>query len=290
MILPEVLIDRVLEKLELSHRPEPTLEGLRTVYSAWCRHVPFDNIRKLIHVRRRDPGPLPGDDAGDFFGGWTRYGAGGTCWAGNGALCALLGSLGFTASRAVATMLVAPDLPPNHGSTMVGFDGRRYLVDASILHAEPLLLDESPLPEELLAPEELRSLDEGAPAAAPPAWSAVCSLRDGHWYVRWRPLHKPEGIDCRIDRFDADANTFRRQHEQSRGWSPFNYALHARINRGTSVIGTAFGQSVEFDARGQISQRRLRANDRVRFLVDEIGIHEELAAMVPPDLPTPPPP
>jgi len=87
-----------------------------------------------------------------------------------------------------------------------------------------------------------------------------------------------------------DANTFRQQHEQSRGWSPFNYALHARINRGTSVIGTAFGQSVEFDARGQISQRRLRANDRVRFLVDEIGIHEELAAMVPPDLPTPPPP
>ncbi len=276
-VLPEVLIDRVLEKLELSGRPEPTLEGLRTVYSAWCRQVPFDNIRKLIHVRRRDPGPLPGDDAGDFFGGWTRYGAGGTCWAGNGALCALLGSLGFTASRAVATMLVAPNLPPNHGSTMVRFDGRRYLVDASILHAEPLLLDES--------------LDERAPAAAaPPAWSAVCSFRDGHWYVRWRPLHKPQGIDCRIDRFDADANAFRQQHEQSRGWSPFNYELHARINRGTSVIGTAFGQRVEFDARGQVAQHRLQANDRVRFLVDEIGIHEELAAMVPPDLPTPSPP
>jgi hypothetical protein len=56
------------------------------------------------------------------------------------------------------------------------------------------------------------------------------------------------------------------------------------------VSGTAYGQRVEFDARGQIAQHRLQANDRVRFLVDEIGIHEELAAMVPPDLPTPPPP
>lgn len=138
--------------------------------------------------------------------------------------------------------------------------------------------------------EALPSPDESASAAAAsPAWSAVCSFRDGHWYVRWRPLHKPEGIDCRIDRFDADANTFRQQHEQSRRWSPFNYEVHARTNRGSSVIGTAYGQRVEFDARGQIAQHRLQANDRVRFLVDEIGVHEELAAMVPPDLTTPTP-
>jgi hypothetical protein len=56
--------------------------------------------------------------------------------------------------------------------------------------------------------EDLPSPDESASAAAPPtAWRAVCSFREGHWYVRWRPLHKPEGIDCRIDRFGA-----RREH------------------------------------------------------------------------------
>lgn len=277
--LPENLVDRVLAKLELARHPEPTLEGLHAVYSAWCRRVPFDNIRKLIHVRRQDPGVLPGDDAGDFFDGWIRFGAGGTCWAGNGALCALLTTLGFDARRAVATMLVAANLPPNHGSTTAVFDGRRYLVDASILHDEPLLLDEHAL------------LGEHAlGVAAAPAWNAACRLHDGHWHVRWRPLHKPEGIDCRIDQFDSQAAIFRQRHEQSRGWSPFNYELHVRMNRDTSVIGSAFGQRIEIDESGRAVQRPLPACDRIRFLVEEIGIHEELAAMVPPDVPTPRPP
>ncbi|MEP6546856.1 MAG: arylamine N-acetyltransferase [Gammaproteobacteria bacterium] len=284
MSLPDNLADRVLAKLELSRRPEPTLGGLHAVYSAWCRHVPFDNVRKLIHVRRQDPGILPGDDPEDFFNAWIRHGAGGTCWAGNGALCALLTAFGFDARRAVATMVVAPNLPPNHGSTTVLFDGRRYLVDASILHGEPLLL------EEPLTPEGLLLVDEGATAAtAPVAWNAACRMSAGHWHIRWRPLHKPEGIDCRIDRFDVDAASFRQLHEQSRAWSPFNYELHARTIRDTSVIGTAFGQRIEFDAGGT-AQRALQMGDRLRFLVEEIGIHEELAAMVPPDVPTPTPP
>jgi arylamine N-acetyltransferase len=285
MELPEKLVDRVLAKLQLSRRPEPTLKGLRAVYSAWCHRVPFDNIRKLIHVHRQDPGVLPGDDAGDFFDGWLRYGAGGTCWAGNGALCGLLIALGFDARRAVATMLVAANLPPNHGSTMVLFDGRRYLVDASILHDEPLLLGEPPPLGGLRPPQE------PAPGAAEPAaWNAACRLHDGHWHIRWRPLHKPEGIDCRIDQFDSEAATFRQRHEQSRGWSPFNYELQVRLNRATSVIGTAFGQRIEIDESGRAAQRPLPMGERTRFLIEEIGIHEELAALVPPDVPTPRPP
>jgi N-hydroxyarylamine O-acetyltransferase len=271
MSLPDATVDRVLERLELTGRPEPTLSGLSAVYSAWCQHVPFDNIRKLIHVRRGDPGVLPGDDAGDFFDGWLRFGAGGTCWAGNGALGALLVTLGFTARRGVGTMLMAPNLPPNHGSITVLLDERRYLVDASILHQEPLLL-------------------EAPAAAAHSAWSAAGHRRDGHWYIRWRPLHKLDGLDCRIDRFDSEAAAFSQFHEQSRAWSPFNYALYVRTNREASVIGAAFGQRVEIDGSGAAVQRPLRASERIRFLVEEIGIHEELAAMVPPDLATPPPP
>ena len=57
------LLERVLVRLGLSSRPDPDLEGLQTLYTAWCRKVPFDNVRKLIHVSNRDPGPLPGDDA-----------------------------------------------------------------------------------------------------------------------------------------------------------------------------------------------------------------------------------
>jgi len=277
--LPGELVDSVLARLGLSGRPAPTLDGLRMVYSAWCRQVPFDNILKMIHVRRRDPGPLPGDDAADFFTHWIRWGAGGTCWAGNGALCSLLDSLGFDAQRALATMRVAPDVPPNHGSVTVQCEGRRYLVDASILHDEPLALDERLL------------LDERVPAAmAGRAWAVERGSHEGHWSIRWRPLHRSDALDCRIDRFDVTAADFHALHEQSRGWSPFNYGLCLRVNRGDSVIGAALGQRVAIDAMGHIEERPLRGTDRLRFLVEEIGIHEELAHALPADVPMPPPP
>ena len=102
------LLERVLSRLGLSAPPSPDLYGLKTVYAAWCRQVPFDNIRKLIHVQTQNQGVLPGDSAQDFFEAWLKDKTGGTCWAGNGALHRLLVTLGFAAHRGVATMLVAP--------------------------------------------------------------------------------------------------------------------------------------------------------------------------------------
>lgn len=267
------LLERVLTRLGLSDRPAPDLQGLQTLYAAWCRKVPFDNVRKLIHVSNRDPGPLPGDDATDFFEAWLRYGTGGTCWAGNGALHALLVALGFGARRGVATMLVAPDLPPNHGTVLVDCDGARYVVDASILHGEPLRLDE-----------------HMTTGVEHPAWGVRCRKRDGHWYIRWRPLHQPEGLDCRIDHLCASRERFREQHEQTRPWSPFNYELTARLIRGDAVVGAAFGRRVELDAAGGVSRQRLDADRRLRLLVDELGMQEGIVQRLPPDTPTPPPP
>src|ERR1043166_1095811 len=159
------LLERVLMQLGLSERPAPALVGLQTLYAAWCRRVPFDNVRKLIHVRNHDPGPLPGDDAAEFFEAWLTYGTGGTCWAGNGALHALLVSLGFQASRGMGTMLVAPHIPPNHGTVLVTSGAPRYVVDASILHSEPLPLDAST-----------------PTGVTHPAWGVQCGMRDGYWY------------------------------------------------------------------------------------------------------------
>jgi hypothetical protein len=272
-LLEPALLERVLEKMKLSQRPTPDLAGLRALYSGWCRKVPFDNVRKLIHLHRNDPRSLPGDDAADFFESWLRYGTGGTCWAGNGALQVLLGSLGFASARALATMLVAPDVPPNHGTVVVACQEQTYVVDASILHGEPLELAAS-----------------GLTSVAHPAWGAACSVRDGQAVIRWRPLHKPEGFDCRIDDPDVPTQTFRSLHAQSRPWSPFNYQLYGRLNRGNGVIGTAFGQRVEFDASGKPLQRELDPQERIKFVVEELGIAEEIAAMLPPDAPTPPPP
>lgn len=73
------LVERILEKLG-RETPEPTVEGRGRLYAARCRRVPFDNVRKLIHVRAGDRKPLPGDTPEDFFGGWLVHGCGGTYW------------------------------------------------------------------------------------------------------------------------------------------------------------------------------------------------------------------
>ncbi|MCC2655783.1 MAG: hypothetical protein K0Q76_891 [Panacagrimonas sp.] len=272
-MLDRALQERILARLGLKAAPERTLAGLTTLYGAWCQHVPFDNIRKLIHLRRGDAGPLPGTDAVDFYENWLRHGTGGTCWSGHTALHALLGSLGFDVVRGVGTMLVAPDIPPNHATVFVELDGTRYIVDASMLHGEPMAIDQP---------------DAGV---AHGAWGVrVHRAPTGHALIHWRPIHMAEGLDCRIDTVGVSADVFAASHEGTRGWSPFNFSLYSRVNRGDRVIGAAFGQWFGFDAAGGVTQRPLGTDERVRVLVEQLGISEEMARAVPPDLPLPPPP
>ena len=272
-LLPEELVEQVLAGLGLNQRPEPTFEGLRKLYAAWCQKVPFDNVRKLIHVRAVNSGPLPGSTAADFLKGWLRFGAGGTCWAGAGAFHAMLGTLGFQAVRGIGTMLAAPDLPPNHGTVAVNFDTDKYLVDCSILHGEPLLL---------------RS--DSQTSITHPACGVECSTREQRWHIHWRPLHRFDGFECRLERFDASGDEFNECHARTRGWSPFNYELTARINRGERVIGMSFGKEVSIEHDGSVTQRLISDAERKRVLIEEIGISEELVRLLPNDIPTPPPP
>lgn len=267
------LLERVLMRLGVSERPAPTLDGLQTLYAAWCRKVPFDNVRKLIHIHNHDPSPLPGDEAADFFDAWLTYGTGGTCWAGNGALYTLLVSLGFDVSRGMGTMLVAPHVPPNHGTVLVTCDETRYVVDASILHGEPLRLDASTSTE-----------------VTHPAWGVQCRMHDSHWSIRWRPVHMPDGLDCRLDHLHVTRETFRERHELTRPWSPFNYELYARSICGEAVVGTTGGQRVEINSAAGVVRQRLEGDDRIRLLVDELGMQEEIVQRLPRDTPTPPPP
>lgn len=271
--LAPALVERIVERLGLSTLPPPTLTGLHILYAAWCRHVPFDNVRKLIHLYHRDPRPLPGDDATEFFTAWLAYGAGGTCWAGNGALHALLISLGFQAERGRGTMLVAPNIPPNHGTVLVTCDAERYVVDASILHDTPLRLDVSQ-----------------PTAIVHPAWGVQCGQRDGVWHMRWRPLHLPEGFDCRLDQLEVTREVFRVAHEETRPWSPFNYELYARLLCGDAVVGVTGGHRVALDGAGGVQRTPLQGDARLRVLIDELGMQEALVRRLPPDRPTPPPP
>jgi N-hydroxyarylamine O-acetyltransferase len=270
--LPPALVDRVLARLAIE-RPRASLAGLSALYGAWCRRVPFDNIRKLIHVRAGDAGRLPGDESRDFFEAWLRFGTGGTCWAGNGALRDLLAALGFDARCGVATMEVRPGIPPNHGTVVVHLDGERWLVDASILFGEPL------------------RLDERAPTGvAHPAWGVQCRPDRGTWTVRWRPMHMPEGLDCHLNELDVPRTRFHELHEGTRAWSGFNYELSARINRDDRVIGAGFGKLAVLDADGRATTRAASQAERVALLRDDFRIADEIVSRLPADVPTPPPP
>lgn len=267
------LFENVLLKLGFSQRPAPTLEGLRALYGAWCRHIPFDNVRKLIHVRAGESGPLPGSAARDFFEVWLRHGTGGTCWSGAGAFHALAASLGFAAERGIATMLVYPDLPPNHGSVRVTLEEKHYLVDCSMLHGEPLPLDEH---------AETR--------VTHPAWGATCTPRDGRFHVTWRPLNYLQGLVCRFESFGATAAEYEQRYEATRGWSPFNYQVVARGNRGDEVTGVAFGRGVTLHADGSTTDESIGHREAQRRLVELLGMSEEIVSQLPMDVPTPPPP
>lgn len=262
-----------MARLGFERNPEPDLAGLRAVYAAWCRSVPFDNVRKLIHLRTANGQPLPGSTPEDFLEAWLKFGTGGTCWSGAGALRALLASLGFDASRGIATMLAAPNLPPNHGTVRVTLNGEDYLVDSSMLYGEPLRLraDKETIVEH-------------------PAWGVRCAPKDGRWHIDWRPLHKLDGFQCRLERFGATAEEYHRAYDSTRGWGPFNYEVTARLNRDDQVVGTSFGHAVTLKSDGSVDRRPISQAERVKILIEEIGMSEEIVAKLPEDVPTPPPP
>lgn len=271
--LSEDLVERILNRLGFNERPAPSIEALRRLYQAWCQRVPFDNVRKIIHIRAVNAAPLPGSTPQDFFEGWLKFGAGGTCWPGAAALHALLASLGFDANRGIGTMLAAPNLPPNHGTVIVKSHAQLFLMDSSILHGQPLPLN----PDSETYVSHL-------------AWGIRSIRRDGHWYIQWRPTMRPEGFECRVERFPAAETEFRDSYERTRGWSPFNYELSVRVNRGDTVLGVAFGHSVSFRADGTVTKTPLTAPERRRFLIEDVGIDEALVMQLPDDVPTPPPP
>jgi len=263
--LPPELVEQILTKLGLSEPPPADVAGLTRLYKAWCRKVPFDNIRKRIHLTKNSPLPLPGYDDREFFRGWLRYGVGGTCWAGNAALSALLEALGFSCERGLATMLTDSKQPPNHGTVCVQCDEERFLVDASMLHSTPLLL----------RPEQPSAIDH-------PAWGLTCSPLNQLWSIRWRPLHLPEGCTCRIEAFSISRKAFHRFNEMSRKKSPFNDSLYIRLNTAESVIGISDGMSVNFAPDGELIQKRLTHQECLKVLIEQMAISEEILARIPP--------
>lgn len=265
--------DAVLERLGIGS----TTPSVAEVYRAWCLNVPFDNLLKLLHLGRRDPGPLPGATTADFFDAFLRLGVGATCWPTSAALRDLLVACGFDAWRLAGTMrddLIAPDAPerPNHGGVVARIDGDAFLVDPSVLCEEPLLL---------MADTATETEDPLVGADAEP-------LPDGGWRVTFAPWRPGGRLPCRFDPTPVDDAFCAGRYEFSRTDSPFNQVPYVRRNlahRLQILVGDEYWVTERPGAGtahpGAATMERV--GDRrslAEILVDDFAISESVATAV----------
>jgi hypothetical protein len=228
--------------------------GLRTVYSAWCNAMTFDNIRKLISLRAGDE-RLAGGTAADYFRNWLENRSGGTCWASSNALYTLIASYGFDARRVAGSMFDLPML--NHGSVKVRIGGVDWLADSSMLTVEPL-----PLTGELHIKADGPVRVEVEP-------------RDGSYLV-WTDFPPvPEFIPCRLRDDPVGLDLYLDRYEASREMSPFNERLYLR--KVTPDGLTVFLGNTMFRRVGEdLEVRELGADDLCAAMHDIGGVSEPL--------------
>jgi len=256
--------DRVLTRLGIA-APAPTIEGLRTVYGAWCRHVSFDNVQKRISIVEQHD-HLAGGEPEEFFENFLVHGTGGTCWPTSAGLAALLESLGFRIRRLVAAMNYERiGIRRGHSSTVAEIDGRDWLVDSSMLTVEPFELRRGERTER-----------------ANPVHAIAAEPHEGRWIIRW-VRHDGETMPCMILEEGVPPERFSTSYESTRpGRTPFNTALIAR--RSLPDGGTL---DVRGDTLTRVSPSGVRAagplKERTRLLVEEFGYSSEIVARLPPD-------
>lgn len=271
--------DRVLDRLGMSSVPPPDLWGLRALYEAWCAHVPFDNVRKMIALLTRDDLPLPGGRAVEFFERWLSDGAGGTCWPTSNALFELTRSLGFDAHRITGYMR---DLGiVNHASVRVDLDGATWLVDSSMLTNVPL-----PLQQEVFVHDDRVFAVEVEPTGTTHV-------------IWWDTPPNSTYLPCRLLPDPVDHAYYLTAYEGSRERSPFNQRLYARRNRPGELL-VLFGNSRFSKTVDGLQFKELTPDEVSEALRDDIGISQDLveqwvragglkASFEPPQGPKPPP-
>ena len=241
-------LDQVRGEMGLPEAVPIDLDGLRTVYGAWCRNMTFDNIRKVISLRTGQ-GSLPGLDAEDYFQNWLANRSGGTCWPSSNALFELISSYGFDARRVAGSMYDLPD--PNHGTVKVRLDGTDYLADSSMLTGEPLPLDgnlliktDGPVRIEIEYPEKGTLI-----------------------WVDFPPT--PDFIPCRLKIDPVDTAFYDERYEASRQMSPFNDRVYLRkVN--SDGVDVLLG-NMHFRREGEALVARELSADELCTAMHEIG-------------------
>ncbi|MBW2414277.1 MAG: arylamine N-acetyltransferase [Deltaproteobacteria bacterium] len=250
--------ERVLERLGFGAPPLRTRAGLDAVYRAWCRSVPFDNVRKRIALLEEDPAPMPGGHAADFHAHWLAHGTGGTCWPSSNGLFTLLDFCGFDARRISASMQDMGE--PNHGSVAVHLDGQDWMADTSMQTDAifPIRRGEAAAVEHALHPVSLEPVD-------------------GTLRIHWAVPMGDSTIPCRLLEDPVGHSFYLERYEITRApdKSPFNQALYARKNFDGAVLAY-LGRTRFWKRPGGVESAELEPDALARSLCDDLGLSEEI--------------
>lgn len=271
-VLSAELLERVLGKLGLSHRPSLDLAGLNTLYAAYCGNVPtIDSIPKRIWFAGDQRTPLPGGDPTDYFESWLKHGTGATCWPTNGAVYALVHSLGFDARR-IAGCIVMEQYPgTNHGSVVVTMDGADYLVDGNLgaFKVLPIVPDRNTSSGDGLNDIRAVPMEGGFDVL----WYQGHD-REAPLTFRTEPEHDPVDHAFFLDRYD-----------RTKQLSVFNAALFICRRFPDRIITLGRKNKITVAADNTLTKTEISDAERKRVLVEDFGISEQMADALPPDEP-----
>ncbi len=250
-------IEQVLKRLGIKKDVECSLENLAQLYQAWCTLIPFDNLMKTYRLAIDINAPLPGITAEEFFYDWFKHGVGGTCWAGNGALFALLKALKYRAEFIAGCMLADPldtSSSLGHCSVVVTLDEREFIIDATLLHEIPIPL----IPNESISPTFYFNVKKQRETLQ----------------IKWKPLGRKYSY-FQINKRNLAQSEIFALHKASRGLSKFNGSPLIRMVKENTMIGIVKGVLIVRDNKGV---EGFQSHDQFHFsqtLVNAFGIKQE---------------
>jgi arylamine N-acetyltransferase len=273
--LPPVLVDKILEKLGFSYRPDANVNGLKALYYAWCRSVAMDDVLWRIHEANDFQGPPPGFEPIDFFEDWLAYGTGGLCLPVAVAMHSLLTELGFD-SRPVLTWM--PESCPN-ATLLVECEDNFYFVNQSVMHSQPILLDESV-------------------AETTPGWALRLVKEGPRWSYKWKTFRADEtadGISCwfepkqfasrerSLETLAKVSETYATRKDLTR----YNFNLCATMFKDDTLMRLSESERlVLVDKTGNPTRKTITRDQAIEIMANDYGFKEEILAQLPPDEPS----
>lgn len=263
-ILRRELAQEVFEHFGFAAIPEPTLDSLHAIYKAWSRHVGYDNVQKRVYFANGGKGPFPLSDPNDFLRTWITQRTAGSCWVVAEAYYGLLAHAGYDVRRVAGQMLDCDDpMKPNHGSVIVTIAGVEYTADPS------------------MCGEEAIALVNGTATAAASKAHGLWSAGDGNYW--WRPGHSRKAIEYTTQFDHCSYPFFVERYEKTKEFSLFNTTLYVRRNVDDGILTYGRGNVVRVTPQGEMSATPLDPRDVPQFLIEEMGLSEQIVAKIPAD-------